>query len=90
LLVQEVANGSAAANAGIRGARELVIIGNAQVGVGGDLIVSVDGKTVDRQDAISRALSRKRAGDSLDVTVYRSGRKVNLKVRLGEAPDDPA
>ncbi|MBS1876689.1 MAG: trypsin-like peptidase domain-containing protein [Acidobacteria bacterium] len=90
LLVQEVGNGSAAASAGIRGARELVIIGNAQVGVGGDLIVSVDGKPVDRQDAISRALAKKRAGDTLELTVYRAGRKMTVKVRLGEAPDDPA
>ena len=89
LLVQDVAPGSPAAEAGIRGARQVVVIGNAQVGVGGDLIVCVDGKPVDRQDAISRALSRKRAGDTLDLVVYRKGRKVNLKVRLGAAPDEP-
>jgi S1-C subfamily serine protease len=89
LLVQEVGAGSAAAESGIRPARQLVVIGNAQVGVGGDLIVAVDGKPVDRQDAISRALSRKRAGDTLDITVYRNGRKVNLKVKLGAAADEP-
>ncbi len=89
LLVQEVGAGSAAADAGIRPARQLVVIGNAQVGVGGDLIVSVDGKPVVRQDAISSALSRKRAGDTLDITVYRGGRKVNLKVKLGAASEDP-
>lgn len=89
LLVQEVAPGSAAAEAGIRGYRQVVVIGNAQVGVGGDLIVAVDGKPVDRQDAISRALSRKRAGETLDITVFRGGRKVNIKVKLGEAPEDP-
>lgn len=90
LLVQEVAPNSPAAEAGIRGARQIVVIGNQQVGVGGDLVVAVDSKPVDRQDAISRALSHKRAGDTLDVTVFRNGRRVNLKVRLGAAPDDPA
>jgi S1-C subfamily serine protease len=90
LLVQEVAPGSAAEAAGIRPARQSVIIGNAQVGVGGDLIVAVDGRPVDRQDAISRALARKRAGDILPLTVIRNGRRVDLKVRLGEAPDLPA
>ncbi len=90
LLVQEVARGSAADEAGLRGARQAVVIGNQQVGVGGDLIVAVDGKPVARQDAISQALSRKRAGDMLDITVFRSGRKVTLKVKLGAAPDDPA
>jgi S1-C subfamily serine protease len=90
LLVQEVAPGSAAEGAGIRPARQSVIIGNVQVGVGGDLIVAVDGKPVDRQDAISRALARKRAGDILPLTVIRNGRRVDIKVRLGEAPDLPA
>jgi S1-C subfamily serine protease len=90
LLVQEVAPGSPASEAGIRGYRQVVIIGNQQVGIGGDLIVAIDGKAVDRQDAISRALSHKRAGDTLEVTVFRNGRRVNLKVRLGAAADDPA
>ena len=89
LLVQDVAPGSAAAEAGVRAARQVVAIGNAQVGVGGDLIISVDGRPVDRQDAISRALSRKRAGDTLDLVVFRNGRRVNVKVHLGAAPDDP-
>lgn len=90
LLVQDVARGSAADQSGIRPARETVLIGNAQVGVGGDLIIAVDGKPVDRQDAISRALARKRAGDTLDLTIFRSGRRINLKVRLGAAPEGPA
>ena len=87
LLVQDVANGSAAASAGVRPARQLVLIGNARVGVGGDFIVAVDGQPVRREDAISRALSRKRAGDILELQVYRGGRTVEVKVKLGEAPD---
>jgi S1-C subfamily serine protease len=88
LLVQEVTPGSPAQQGGIRGARQLVVIGNAQVGVGGDLIIAVEGRPVDRQDAISRALSRKRAGDMLDLTIVRDGRKMDLKVRLGAVPED--
>ena len=59
-------------------------IGNAQLLVGGDLIMSIDGKAVDRDDAISRALAAKRTGDTLELTVFRSGRTVNVRVRLGE------
>ena len=47
--VQDVANGSAAASAGVRPARQLVLIGNARVGVGGDFIVAVDGQPVRRE-----------------------------------------
>jgi S1-C subfamily serine protease len=84
LLVQEVEPGSAAARAGLRGGRETVQIGNVQLVVGGDLITAIDGKPIDREDAISRALARKRSGDTLELTVFRNGRTTNLRVRLGD------
>jgi S1-C subfamily serine protease len=85
LLITEVERGSAADQAGLRGGTETVQIGNAQLNVGGDLIMSIDGHPVDREDAISRALSRKHAGDTLELTVFRHGRTVNIRVKLGEA-----
>lgn len=84
LLVQEVEPGSAAARAGLRGGRETVQIGNVQLVVGGDLITAIDGKPIDREDAISRALARKRAGDTLELTVFRNGRTTNVRVKLGD------
>jgi S1-C subfamily serine protease len=84
LLIQEVEQGSPAARAGLKGGREVVQIGNAQLMMGGDLIMSIDGKPIDRDDAISRTLARKRAGDIVELTIYRSGRTMNVKVKLGE------
>jgi len=84
LLVQEVDPGSAAARAGLRGGRQEVQIGNAELLVGGDLIMSIDGKPVDRNDAISRALASKRTGDSLELTIFRNGRTITVRVRLGD------
>jgi S1-C subfamily serine protease len=84
LLVQEVEPGSAAARAGLRAGRELVQIGNAELLVGGDLITAIDGKPIDRYDAISRALARKRAGDTVEMTVFRNGRTFNVQIKLGE------
>ena len=84
LLIQEVETGSAAARAGLRGGRQTVQIGNVQLLVGGDLITAIDGRPVDREDAISRALSRKRAGDTLELTIFRNGRTMNVRVKLGE------
>jgi S1-C subfamily serine protease len=88
LLIQEVVPGSAAEAAGLRGAQRWVIVGNNEVGIGGDLIMEIDGQPVDRIDAISRAISRKRPGDPLDMTLFRGGRNVRLTVRLGEAPEE--
>ena len=84
LLIQEVEPGSAAAHAGLRGGRQTVQIGNVQLLVGGDLITAIDGKPIDREDAISRALSRKRSGDALELTIFRGGRTMNVQVKLSE------
>jgi len=84
LLIQEVDPGSAAARAGLRAGKELVQIGNAQIVVGGDLIMAIDGMPIDRDDAISRALAKKRSGDTLELTIFRNGRTISMKVRLGE------
>jgi S1-C subfamily serine protease len=84
LLIQEVDPDSAAARAGLRGGRQEVQIGNAELLVGGDLIMSIDGKPVDRDDAISRALANKRTGDTLELTIFRNGRTMNVRIRLGD------
>ena len=87
LLIQDIGEGSAAQAGGLRGARQLAVIGNAQVGVGGDLITAVEGNPVDSQDSLSRVLAKKRAGDMLKLTIYRNGRNMDLNVKLGEAPE---
>lgn len=87
LLVQDVTPGSPAARAGIRGGRQVVQIGNQQLIVGGDLIMSIDGKPVDRPDAITMTLAHKRSGDSLELTIFRGGRTSNIKVLLANPSD---
>ena len=82
------ASGSAADRAGLRGASDAVVVGNAQLGVGGDLITEIDGKPVNEQDAIIRILARKHAGDTMDMKVYRNGRTTSLKVTLSEAAEE--
>lgn len=82
LLVQQVNPGSSEFAAGLRGAREVLIVGNSELGVGGDLIVAVDGAPVDREDSLVRAYAHKRVGDTITLTVMRNGRKIELPVRL--------
>src|SRR6266850_1826391 len=55
LLIQEVQPGSTADEAGLRRPRQVVIVGNYRLGVGGDLIVAIDGKPVDGNDSLQRA-----------------------------------
>ncbi len=88
LLIQQVASGSAADRAGLRGATDAVLVGNARLLIGGDLITEIDGKSVSEQDAVIRVLARKHAGDTMDLKVYRNGKTTNLKVTLSEAAEE--
>ena len=86
-LVYEVSPGSPAARARIRGARRWVVVGNNEIGIGGDLIMAIDGQPVDQPDAFSRIMARKRPGDSVDLTIFRDGRVQKVTVPLGAASD---
>ena len=88
LLIQEVEAGSSAEAAGLHGARRAVYIGNQEVGIGGDFITAIDGKKVTEVDAVTRALAKKHAGDILDVTIFRGGRSLDVKVKLSEGSGD--
>jgi S1-C subfamily serine protease len=84
LLIQRVERGSAADGAGLHGADNQVIVGNYRIPVGGDLITAIDGKAIETDDAVIRALSRKHAGEIMNLTIYRGGRTMDIKVTLGE------
>jgi S1-C subfamily serine protease len=88
LLIQSVVPGSAAAQAGLRGGNEQIRIGNLELNVGGDFIVEIEGRPVDRQDALTQALARKRAGEKLELRVFRKGRTATVTVTLGAGSDD--
>ncbi len=84
LLITEVERGSAADEAGIRGARRTVVVGNYEIPVGGDFVMALDGRAVESRNDLTTAMNRKRPGDKMEVTVYRNGRTVKLQVTLGE------
>jgi S1-C subfamily serine protease len=88
LLVQRVEPESAAAQYGVKGPTRRVIVGNYPVGIGGDFIVAIDGQAVEGNDSLTRALSRKRGDDWMELTLYRNGKKEQLKVKLGSAPQE--
>jgi S1-C subfamily serine protease len=86
LLIQSVDRGSAAETGGLRGPTQVVIVGNYQLGIGGDLIVAADGLPVVDKETIKRLMDKKHGGDIMEFTVYRAGRTEKVKVKLGEEP----
>ncbi len=82
LLVQSVRRGSSAANAGIRGGNRAVVIGRYEVAIGGDLLVSINGRPAEDANSIPRGLRGKRAGDTIEVELIRDGKRIKVQVTL--------
>jgi S1-C subfamily serine protease len=84
LLVETVTRGSPAAGAGIRGGDRIAQAGMRKIAIGGDVIVAIDGQKIANQFDMNVILNRKRPGDSVNVSLYRGGKKMNIPVKLGE------
>ena len=86
LLVETVAKGGPAAAAGIHGGDRIVQAGMRRFYTGGDVIVAIDGQKVANQFDVGTVLNHHRPGDTVNVTVYRGGKKMDIAVKLGEQP----
>jgi S1-C subfamily serine protease len=84
LLVLNVDRQSNAAAAGLRGATRRVVVGSYEIPYGGDFILEIDARPVEDKNSLRRALSRKRAGDPLELLVFREGQTRKVTVRLEE------
>ena len=86
LLIEEVTQGGPAAAAGLHGGDRVALAGMQRITIGGDVIVAIDGQTIANQSDVNLVLNRKRPGDTVKVTVYRGGKKLDVPVKLGERP----
>lgn len=88
-LVIDVTPNGPAATAGLRGGNKRAQIGNSIVTVGGDVVVSVNGKPVEDADAAIREVRKLRPGDRVQVGIVRwDGSKTTITVTLGEKQRD--
>jgi putative serine protease PepD len=86
ILVIQVVPGSPAAKAGLRGATREYTVGNYRVPGGGDVIVAIDGRNLDRMEQLSSAIKERKAGARVTLTLLRGGRKIDLPVVLELSP----
>ena len=89
ILVERVLPGGAAEKAGLHGGTQRAYEGNTPVMLGGDLIVAFDGQEIASAQDLSAAMNAKRAGDTATVTVFRGRKRMDIKVTLGDAKDQP-
>jgi S1-C subfamily serine protease len=88
LLIEGIDEGSPAAQAGLRGPTRVAIVGGMyRLGIGGDLIIAIDGAPVENQDSLRRALNQKKAGETIEFTIFRGNRTMKVKVTLGSAAE---
>ncbi|MFY9561678.1 MAG: trypsin-like peptidase domain-containing protein [Terriglobales bacterium] len=85
LLIVQAVPGGAADRAGLRGGSERAYLGNIPIMIGGDLIVAVDGKKIESQQDLAQVMNSHRAGDTVNVTIFRNKKKMDVSVVLGEA-----
>src|SRR6266567_3442865 len=59
---------------------------NTAKSIANDLITAIDNQKVGSQLDVNLVLNRKRPGDTITVTVYRGGKKMDVPVKLRERP----
>jgi S1-C subfamily serine protease len=89
LLVESVAPKSAAAEAGLKGGNDQVIVSGESYRLGGDLLVAADGRRVTGVEELRDILAGHKPGDTIDLEVYRAGAKRTVTVELGRQPSSP-
>jgi S1-C subfamily serine protease len=83
VLIYQVARGGGAATAGLRGVQQTEM-GDVELG---DIIVGIDNDKVTNSDDLFRVLDKHQIGDTVQVQIWRDGRRMSVPVRLMESPD---
>ncbi len=89
-VIDKVRPGTAAAAAGLRGGTKEVDVNGAAFTLGGDVVVSIDGKRVTGADDLVRVVSEDlRPGARTRFGIVRDGHRLEVTLRLAERPSDP-
>jgi len=83
VLIVQVARGSGAAAAGLRGMQQTEM-GDFELG---DIIVGINNDKVANSDDLFRVLDRYQIGQTVQVQIWRDGGRMSVPVRLMESPD---
>ena len=83
VLIMQVARGSGAATAGLRGIQPTE---NGDVELG-DIIVGINSDKVANSDDLFRVLDKHEIGETVQVQIWRDGKRITVPVRLMESPD---
>ena len=87
LLIIEVAQGSPADKAGLRGGQRQVQIGPYVLPIGGDILTAINGEPIESDQDLTLYLDTKtEVGQTIQVTIQREGQALTVPVTLTERP----
>jgi S1-C subfamily serine protease len=89
VLVESVRNGTGADDAGLRGGNTEVVVAGETFVLGGDIVVSVDGKQISSVEQLRDAIAGHKPGDKVSLVIYRGANKSGVTVTLGRQPLTP-
>jgi S1-C subfamily serine protease len=89
VLIQRVLPNGAAERAGLHGGSQHAFLGFMPIVLGGDLIVAINGHEITSKQDLSNALNEHHAGDTINLTVFRGQRRMDVKLTLSDATQQP-
>ncbi|MEN2984868.1 MAG: trypsin-like peptidase domain-containing protein [Dictyoglomaceae bacterium] len=88
VVVAEVVPGSPAEKAGIRGGYRQIYIDNTTLVVGGDIIIKIDGKSVETMEELRAEVQKRKVGDWVTLTYIRDGKEYVVRLQLAPMPEN--
>jgi S1-C subfamily serine protease len=86
-IVQAVTAGSPAAKSGLKASANKTSINGQQVSIGGDIIIAYDDQTIKNSDDVIAFMARSGSvGQTVTLTILRSGKQIHVQVTLGLRP----
>jgi S1-C subfamily serine protease len=89
LLIERVLPGGTSEKAGLHGGTQRAYQGNMPVMLGGDLIVGIDGQEIAEPQDLTAVMNTHKAGDQVTLTIFRGRKKMDVKVTLSDATEQP-
>ncbi len=86
VLIVQIVPGSPADRAGLKGGDRSLIIGRYRLPVGGDIITAIDDRPIYDESDLEGILRKKKVGDTINLSIYRNKRLLNVRVPLMERP----
>jgi serine protease Do len=86
VLIVTVVDESPAAEAGLKGGKQQVIVGGRSYVLGGDIVTRADGQAVAASDDLRTMIMAKSPGDPMTLDIQRGDSKRTVSVTLGQQP----